>query len=132
MNKNVISLANFNARVLNDLLLKNGVVGEEYWENLRSEYQKSFADIDLRKCSCEELKALGFGRWEEESKLMLIPASIANMLDQEMQVVSISGMLKVLKNAGTDIRFGMRSVGIIPKTSLWAKVKTLFNRVIRG
>lgn len=74
---------------------------------------KGYFDIDPRKFTYEEMIKLGFRRWSEEDKLMLIPLWLLPFLIYYIPTVCIDGIKYYHKEAvDTDHRFGCLAYGI--------------------
>lgn len=84
-------------RLTKDLRIKFGVVTKE----------------ELEQLTPEEITSLGFGLWDEQSGLYLIPISHLPLLDEDMPVVSIGCEKGVLKLVDKDVRYGLLAWGIV-------------------
>ena len=74
-------------------------------------------DLDPSELISDELLDLDFGRWSEETNLMLIPLWIYPYVKDGINVEDINGeKFKLDKSkVDTDTRFGCLSFGVIPK-----------------
>lgn len=74
----------------------------------------NFKPIDPNDFTVEQLKELGFGQWDEESNLFLIPLWMHPFLADEIDGGSISGERKVFKRdeIDNDERFGCLAYGV--------------------
>lgn len=71
--------------------------------------------IDPSQMTTEELKKLGFGKWDEENEMMLIPIWLYPYLAEKLDTISISGSKHTTKaEIDTDHRFGNLAYGVIP------------------
>ncbi len=68
----------------------------------------------LRTLTCEELKAIGCGRWEEATTLMLFPATWYEHIPAGFEVVDINGDKEAFVPGVTDDdrRFGRLAYGV--------------------
>lgn len=72
--------------------------------------------INPQDLSVGEMKELGFGRWSEESEVMLIPIWLLPFLCEEFEITSISGSkYSKLSEIDNDHRFGLLAYGVVPK-----------------
>ncbi|AFC21802.1 hypothetical protein GAP32_352 [Cronobacter phage vB_CsaM_GAP32] len=76
---------------------------------------RTFKFIDPTALTLSEMQELGFGKWEEGSKLMLIPLWLMQFIDPELEVTCISGEVCQFKDADNDNRYGCLAYGIFPK-----------------
>lgn len=72
-------------------------------------------NINPSELSMTEMKDLGFGRWNEETELMLIPLWLMQFIDPEIDVICIDGDTVKFKDADNDNRYGCLAFGVIPK-----------------
>ena len=83
----------------------------EHWEKEEGTFKINPQDLTL-----EEMKELGFGKWSDEDKIMLIPIWLFPFLCEEFESVSIGGTKhSKLSELDTDHRFGCLAYGVIPK-----------------
>lgn len=77
-------------------------------------YKELQKHIDFTKLTVEEVKELGFGKWDDENDLWLFPLYIVPIIPEGLEVMSISGnKFKYEKDkADNDIRFGCVAYGI--------------------
>ena len=73
--------------------------------------------IDWTDLNYNELKALGFRKFEEETELMLIPAYVFKALPDGLTLYCIDGRSVIIGKdvIDTDTRFGCLAFGIYPK-----------------
>ena len=69
---------------------------------------------DVRSLTNDQMQALGFGLWNEEKGLMLIPLWAIPFIE-DIEVESITGGKKMLSKVDNDTRFGCIAYGIVPK-----------------
>lgn len=82
-------------------------------ETLKKQEFKLIDPLDLTK---GEMVELGFGMWDEESGIMLIPLWILPYLVDSFPARSISGEDIFKKSEmDTDVRFGCVAYGVVPK-----------------
>ena len=74
-----------------------------------------FHTIDPNGFTVEQLKALGFGLWDEESNLYLMPQWLLPFLPDEIKLGSISGGEEICKRDEiyNDSRFGCLAYGVV-------------------
>ena len=72
-------------------------------------------NLNPSELTMDEMKDLGFGRWDEKTELMLIPLWLMQFIDPEIYVMSIDGETVQFKHADNDHRFGCLAFGVIPK-----------------
>lgn len=74
----------------------------------------NFKPIDPNDFTVEELKELGFGKWDEETNLYLMPLWLLPFIKDEIECGSISGERKVIKRdeINNDERFGCLAFGV--------------------
>lgn len=85
-------------------------LAREMLEMFRDEHYKEKVTIEeLKQFSQKELIDLRFGHWKED--LILIPLYLIDILDPEMEVESIRGEFKKLKECDDDVRFGCIAYG---------------------
>ena len=79
---------------------------------------KKYGNINIAELTKAQMHDLGFGRWSEESPIMLIPLWLYKFLPDEFECECIDGTKKVMKTAemDNDHRFGCLAYGIIPKS----------------
>ena len=83
----------------------------EHWEKEEGTFKINPQDLTL-----EEMKELGFGKWSDEDKIMLIPIWLFPFLCEEFESISIGGTKhSKLSELDTDHRFGCLAYGVIPK-----------------
>jgi hypothetical protein len=68
--------------------------------------------LDPRKLTLKQAKELGFGRWDNKSKIMLIPLWLVPALNPNTVVTCINGKRMKLKDADNDHRFGCIAYGV--------------------
>jgi len=76
-----------------------------------------FDRIDPNNLTKDEMKDLGFGQWDEDSPLMLIPIWLFPFLADEFKTGSISDATESLTKRSeidNDHRFGCLSYGVLP------------------
>lgn len=76
--------------------------------------QEWFSPIDFSGMDFQELIDVGFGKWDEESGIYLIPLYLLPYIKIGLKVTSISGDELVIgdKDIDTDNRFGCLAYGI--------------------
>jgi len=85
-------------------------------KELRKELPKDAMDIDPYELTMEQMKDLGFARWNYESDLMLIPLWLLPFLKEDIETESISGNKYSKKSElDTDNRYGCIAFGVYPK-----------------
>jgi len=76
-----------------------------------------FEKVNPNNLSSDQMHELGFGKWAEDSKLMLIPLWLFPFLCDEFEAGSISNDdVELVKSSeiDNDHRFGSLSYGVIP------------------
>jgi hypothetical protein len=76
-----------------------------------------FHRVDPNDLTSDQMKELGFGMWDEESGLMLIPLWLFPFIADEIQCGSISNADKGLvkrSDMDNDVRFGCIAHGVVP------------------
>jgi len=68
--------------------------------------------VNPKDFSKEEAESLGFQRWSKDSNLMLIPMWLLPALNQDVEVESISGDIKKVKDIDNDNRRGLLAFGV--------------------
>ncbi len=81
----------------------------------RIKENSTFNFINPSDLTLSEMKELGFCKWEEKSKMMLIPLWLMQFIDPELEVTCISGEVCKFKDADNDNRYGCLAYGIFPK-----------------
>lgn len=76
-----------------------------------------FEPVDPNDLTLEEMKNLGFCKWSDDSKMMLIPLYLFPYLKEGVRVTSISGdeYFFFRESADNDHRMGLLSFGALPK-----------------
>lgn len=74
-----------------------------------------FKFIDPNELTLDEMKELGFNRWESDNPIMLIPLWLMPFITPELEVTDIIGEKSVFKDADNDNRFGCLAYGVFPK-----------------
>lgn len=69
--------------------------------------------INIQALSLGEMKELGFGLWNNESQLRLIPLWMVPYLNGNTEVLSISGERCKLREVQVNRRFGCIAYGIV-------------------
>ena len=72
--------------------------------------------MDFFNATADDLRSLGWGRWDEKSGLFLCPESQWSQVPDGIALTSISGDVKVKgrDHIDQDTRFGMLAYGIVP------------------
>lgn len=92
-------------------MFKQSLITSVYDEML--EYVNENGRPDVRTLNETEMELLGFGKWNEDTGLRLIPLW-AKPFIENIEVTSISGDIKMLDEAEDDSRFGCIAYGIVP------------------
>lgn len=72
-------------------------------------------NIEINKFTNEECDFLGFGKWEKDNPMRLIPLWMLPFLPEQIKCSSINGEQIINKSdIDTDNRFGYLAYGIIP------------------
>lgn len=126
MSKNLTSVM----RNVGKILMNKIQMGLSYenWSNEFSykEVKESYANIkeqlseiigDITELSADELKELGFKKWEEESELYLIPLWAFDLIPDGTELESINGdkAIKGKDEIDLEVRFGCIAWGFEPK-----------------
>lgn len=91
--------------------IKNTIL---HWEKTYGSF-----DINPNDLSMDEMKELGFSKWDEDSELMLIPIWLYKFLADEFECQSINGTkYNKLSEIDNDHRFGCLAYGVIPSNAL--------------
>ena len=74
----------------------------------------NFKPIDPNDFTVEQLKELGFGQWDEESKLFLMPLWLLPFVKDELELGCIDGERRTFKREeiDNDERFGCLAFGV--------------------
>lgn len=74
----------------------------------------NFNPIDPNEFTVEQLKELGFGQWDEESKLFLMPLWLLPFVKDELELGCIDGERRTFKREeiDNDERFGCLAFGV--------------------
>lgn len=77
---------------------------------------ENFSQIRPAELTAEQMEELGFGRWSDESPLMLIPLWLLPFLADEFEGGCIDGESRVFKrdDLDNDHRFGCLAYGVVP------------------
>ncbi len=135
-NKNKIELTTFEKfKSIRNLITKiamEGYVYKEHWGNefrikeidsiptILKKWEKdentTFTSLQPSDLTIDEMKELGFCRWDENSPIMLIPLWIYPFLADVLTTTDINGVTSTLKKSeiDTDERFGCLAYGIMP------------------
>lgn len=91
-------------------------------DEARVKIKKDVGTIDLQQFSEEQLKQLGCQFWDEDSKVMLLPLWLYDLLPIGLELTCISGETKIVTDnyqdnengdyIDNDIRFGCISYGV--------------------
>lgn len=91
----------------------------EYIKKIPEIVQKELGlkTVDVSKFTSEQMDDLGFGRWEENNPMRLIPLWLFQFLPEEIETKDINGKTEILKKSemDNDHRFGCLAYGIIPQ-----------------
>jgi hypothetical protein len=93
---------------------------DEFCAKQIREIPELFADklqgLNISKLTEEEMKDLGFGVWDEDNPMRLIPLWLLKFLPDQIETESIGGEKKILEKStmDNDHRFGCLAYGIIP------------------
>jgi len=84
----------------------------EYWEEESSDSFK----INPNDLTLEQCQDLGFGKWDEQTGIWLIPLWLFSFLCEEFDCLDIFGNKhSKLSELDSDHRFGCLAYGIVPK-----------------
>lgn len=72
-----------------------------------------YRPVNVTDLSEQEMEELGFGLWDEESKLMLVPVWLLPFLDPDVLLTSISGDTASPVDVDNDQRFGCLAYGVV-------------------
>lgn len=75
----------------------------------------SFGPSDIKGLSSDELDTLGFGRWDRESGLRLIPLWLVSYISDDTELTCLDGSKALKKDCDLDVRFGCIAYGIVIK-----------------
>lgn len=80
-------------------------------------YKELPKHIKLDKLTRKEMQELQFGRWDDESELMLVPLWLVPLVPDDIEVYGIGGgkMTAAEAKKDLDVRFGCVAWGIYPK-----------------
>jgi len=92
-------------------MFKQSLITSVYDEMI--EYVDENGRPDIRTLNETEMELLGFGKWDEDTGLRLIPLW-AKPFIKNIEVTAIDGEKIMLDQADNDIRFGCIAYGIIP------------------
>lgn len=85
-------------------------------KNLKENYREEIMHLDPNDLTKEEMEDLDFGRWSDETEVMLIPIWMYPFLHENIHTISIGGDKHTSKSEiDTDHRFGCLAYGVIPK-----------------
>jgi hypothetical protein len=89
------------------------------YDEIKERYAKVKEELkgiigDVTALSVDELKELGFKKWDEESNLFLIPLWVFDLIPDGTELESISGgkAIKGLVDIDLDVRFGCIAWGL--------------------
>lgn len=77
----------------------------------------------------EELDILGFGKWDDNSSLRLIPIWMTKFLEQDIEVKSYNGNRATLAEVDKDNRFGYIAYGVYAKEEVISDSVSDYSRV---
>jgi len=82
-----------------------------------SEKGKDLLNIDPCDMSADQMRELGFERWEDDNPMMLIPLWLFPFLKDEFETDSIDGETGLMRKDDMDVdsRFGCLAYGVIPR-----------------
>lgn len=81
---------------------------------------EGFLPVQPADLTITEMDDLGFGVWEEENPMRLIPLWLFPFLAEEINCESISGAKSILKKSemDNDHRMGFLAYGVLPKSEV--------------
>lgn len=81
-----------------------------------NDYPDEVKNIDPNDMTAEELEERGFGKWDDDSDIMLIPLWMLPFLPNEVKTTDIMGKDHTKKSEiDNDNRFGYLAYGVVPK-----------------
>lgn len=87
---------------------------DKFYQSLQLENNKDL--INFEKLTQDEAKELGFGKWNEETNLYLLPLYLVPLLPKGIELTYIDGetfIFDKIEDLDLDIRFGMLSFGVV-------------------
>jgi hypothetical protein len=87
---------------------------KETVNDLRKQVDELDFELDVSILSREQLMSLDFGKWDEESDLMLLPLWVKPFV-KDIEVTSINGDKLLLSETDNDVRFGCIAFGVESK-----------------